>query len=446
MTPSSTRTPAPRNKSRRSAGRPAASRPLTALTALTVLATGAAVTVVPAQAQVPDVAGQVGEYLPATVPPVQHAGAPVPQPLAPSDYGWYVSDISSYGNGTYYSVVSSFEDLRANHPEVMAESLDTVVGVNNSADAATVARAQVDAAADDGDLLTALSDGFGEELGSALRTALAENRLPKTRALMDSGYLSRAGGLASSTLIEKEIFGYDRPFEVAPERITKHTGGGNEDLYALGGSKAFPSGHTNQASWTTTLLAVLLPELAPQLLARGAEAGYNRMVMGVHYPLDVIGGRMTGQAAAGDRWNDPRMREVLTGAGEELRAELEWRTGRPLAEAVAQDTAYRTTDDAVAEFTERMTQGMGRVGEQDAALTVPQGAPELLVNAFPDLSWGQRARVLAATALPAGFPLDDQSANGREVGSWQRINLAAAFAADVRVDADGGMSVNGAAA
>ncbi|MGP9724133.1 acid phosphatase [Corynebacterium sp. AOP40-9SA-29] len=410
-----------------------------------VLAAGAAITAVPAQAQVPDVAGQVGEYLPATVPPVQHAGAPVPQPLSPSDYGWYVSDISSYGKGTYYSVVSSFEDLRANHPEVMAESLDTVVEVNNTADAATVARAQVDAAADDGDLLTALSDGFGEELGAALRTALAENRLPKTRALMDSGYLSRAGGLASSTLIEKEIFGYERPFEAAPERITKHTGGGNEDLYELG-SKSFPSGHTNQASWTTTLLAVLLPELAPQLLARGAEAGYNRMVMGVHYPLDVIGGRMTGQAAAGDRWNDPRMREVLTGAGEELRAELEWRTGRPLAEAVAQDTAYRTTDVAVVEFTERMTEGMDRVGEQDASLTVPQGAPELLVNAFPELSWGQRAQVLAATALPAGFPLDDQSANGREVGSWQRINLAAAFAADVRVDADGGLIVNGAAA
>ncbi len=414
---------------------------MTVTTLAAVVAAGGMVA--PAQAEAVGTAGAVGEYLPATLPPVQHAGAPVPEPLAPADYGWYVSDISSYGGGIYYDVVSSFDDLRSNHPEVMQDSLDTVVKVNNSVGPETVRRAQVDAAADDGDLLSALSDAFGEDLGQALRTSLQENRLPKTRALMDSGYLSRAGGLASSTLIEKEIFNYDRPFVVAPDRIVRHTGGGNEDLYDLGGSAAFPSGHTNQANWTTTLLAVLLPELAPQLLARGAEAGYNRMVMGVHYPLDVIGGRMTGQAAAADRWNDPRMREVLVQAGRELRAELEWRTGMSLADAVAGDAPYRSTDAAVAEFTDRMSHGLGRVGSSDAALTVPRGAPELLVNAFPGLSWGQRARVLAATALPAGFPLDDQSATGREVGSWQRINLAAAFAADVRVGRDGTMTVDG---
>jgi hypothetical protein len=404
------------------------------------------VSAVPANAQpvVPAALTEaVGEYLPATMPAVQHPGAPVPEPLSPSDYGWYVSDLSSYDGGIYYDVVSSFSDLRDRHPEVMKDSLDTVVEVNNSAGPETVRRAQVDAAADDGNLLTALSDAFGSTLGEALRTSLQEHRLPKTRALMDSGYLSRAGGLASSTLIEKEIFNYDRPFVVAPDRITKHTGGGNEGLYDLGGSAAFPSGHTNQASWTTTLLAVLLPELAPQLLARGAEAGYNRMVMGVHYPLDVIGGRMTGQAAAADRWNDPKMRRVLTEAGQELRAELEWRTGMPLSEAVATDTPYRPTGVAVDEFTSRMTHGLRRLGDPDAPLTVPQGAPELLATVFPELDWGQRARVLAATALPAGYPLDDQSSKGREVGSWQRINLAAAFAADVRVGPDGAMTVDG---
>lgn len=392
------------------------------------------------QAQPPEI---VGEYLPATKPPVQHHGAPVPQAFGPEEYNWYASDLSSYNGGIYYDVVSGFEGLRDNHPEVMAKNLDTVVDVNNNADQDTVSRAQVDAAADDADLLTALSDAFGETLGEHLRTALDENRLPKTRMLLDSGYLSRAGGLANSTLAEKEIFGYDRPFEVAPERIEKHTGGGNDDLYELGGSKAFPSGHTNQATWTTTLLAVLIPELAPQLLARGSEAGYNRLVMGVHYPLDVIGGRMTGQAAAGDRWNDPSMRDVLKQAGQEIRKELEWRTGKPLSEAIAEDSSYRSTEDAVEEYTERMTYDFDQVGDPDARLTVPQGAPELLATAHPELSWGQRAQVLAATALPAGYPLDDQTAAGREAGNWQRINLAAAFAADVEVGEDGALRVNG---
>ncbi len=420
--------------------------PLIAVSPVLTVALVAGTVTVPAHAQAAGSSAlteAVGEYLPATLPAVQHRGAPVPEPLSLSDYGWYISDLSSYDGGIYYDVVSSFSDLRDNHPEVMKDSLDTVVDVNNSADPETVRRAQVDAAADDGNLLTALSDAFGSTLGEALRTSLQEHRLPKTRALMDSGYLSRAGGLASSTLIEKEIFNYDRPFVVAPDRITKHTDGGNEGLYDLGGSAAFPSGHTNQASWTTTLLAVLLPEMAPQLLARGAEAGYNRMVMGVHYPLDVVGGRMTGQAAAADRWNDPKMRTVLTQAGQELRAELEWRTGMPLAEAVATDTPYHSTGVAVGEYTSRMTHGLRRVGDPEAPLTVPQGAPELLVTAFPDLSWGQRARVLAATALPAGYPLDDQSPKGRAVGSWQRMNLAAAFAADVEVGQGAALMVNG---
>jgi hypothetical protein len=408
--------------------------------ALTV-ALAAGVPITPAGAD--PVSDMVGESLPATLPPVHHDGAPVPRPLSPADYGWYTSDLSSYNGGIYYDVVRSFNDLRAHHPEVMRENLDTVVEVNNNADPETVRRAQVDAAADEGGLLTALSDGFGSTLGGELRTALRENRLPVTRALMDSGYLSRAGGLASSTLIEKQMFNYERPFLVAPERITKHTGGGNGELYDLENSPSFPSGHTNQAAWTTTLLAVLLPELAPQLLARGAEAGYNRMVMGVHYPLDVVGGRMTGQAAAADRWNDPRMRDVLRRAGEELRAELEWRTGTSLEEAVAADTPYRTTAAAVEEYTLRMTHGLGKVGDADAPFTVPQGAPELLVTAHPQLDWGQRARVLAATALPAGYPLDDQSQSGREAGGWQRVNLAAAFAADVEVGQGGAMTVNG---
>ena len=419
-----------------------ASQTTRVLTLALVPALGLGLVAPPAQAQIEPPA-VVGEYLPATKTPVQHEGAPVPRPFGVEEYGWYISDISSYTGGVYYDVVAGFNDLRENHPDVMAESLDIVVDVNNNSDATTIARAQVDAAADDADLLTALSDAFGENLGGHLRTTLAENRLPKTRMLLDSGYLSRAGGLASSTLVEKEIFGYARPFEVAPDRITKHTDGGDDDFYELGGTKAFPSGHTNQASWTTTLLAVLLPELAPQLLARGAEAGYNRMVMGVHYPLDVIGGRMTGQAAAGDRWNDPQMRGVLKQAGEEIRKELEWRTGKPLAEAVAEDSAYRSTEAAVAEYTERMTHGFDPVGDTDARLTVPQAAPALLSTAFPELSWDQRARVLAATALPSGYPLDDQTTRGRDAGNWQRINLAAAFAAEVSVGADGALTVNG---
>ncbi|WP_417288449.1 acid phosphatase [Corynebacterium variabile] len=428
----------------------ATTRPLTASTLVLVAAlTAAAVTAPPAAAvpatptapTAPALPGQVTElqeqYLPATLPAVQHPGAPVPRPFAPDAYLGYISDVSSHPGGIYYSVVDGFTDLRDNHPDTIAANLDTVVAINNTASPERIATAQADARVDDGDMLDNFADAFGSVLAPHLRQAIAENRLPKTRALLDSGYLTRALGLAGSTLVEKEIFDNPRPFEVAPERIIHHNDTGDENYYELGGSASFPSGHTNQAVLVTTLLATIVPELAPQLLARGSDAGESRVVMGVHYPLDVIGGRMTGIAAAADRWNDPKMRDALTQAGNELRKELEWRTGEPLARTIAAQATYRTDADAARTYADQGTYGLARV-YGDAPMVVPQAAPDLLINRFPGLSYAQRAAVIRATALPAGSPLDDQGPDG----SWQRINLAAASSAQVSEDG-GVLTVNG---
>ena len=382
----------------------------------------------------PAVAGS--EALPGFPTPVQHKGAPVPRPFGPEYLGGYISDVSSYPYGIYLDVVKGFEGVRAKHPEVMKQNLETTVRINNGAadKPDVIKRAQMDAAADQAGVLNAVADSLGAELGGHFRAALRENRLPKTIFLLGNGYLARAGGLASSTLFEKEYFGYQRPFVVAPQRIKKYQSG-PRNFY--GKSKAFPSGHTNQATWVTTLLALQLPELAPQILARGSESGYNRLVMGVHYPLDVIGGRMTGTAAAADRWNDPKMRSAVKQAAAELRAELEWRAGRPLSDAIAKDEAYRSTDQAVQEYTDRMTYGFKQIQRKDAPMVVPKAALDLLLAKFPKLSYTQRASILRQTAIPAGYPLDDQS----QKGSWQRLNLAAAMAANVRVGANGEVTV-----
>ncbi len=368
---------------------------------------------------------------------VDENGAPVPQPF-PADLvaRAFKSDASDEG-GFYHSVVDPFRDLQQNHPEVMDENLEIVVRINNAAkdDRAAQLLALQD---DHDDPLVNLSAGFGENLGAHFRAAVEEGRLPKMTALM-SGNLARAGGVASSSFAEKYTYNYDRPFVVAPDRIERYyrDNPGDDDPYSQ--TPSYPSGHTNKAAWTATLMAMMLPEVAPQIQARSSEAGQSRLVMGVHYPLDVVGGRMMGNQAAADRWADAEFRPLIQAAAAEVRAELEWRCGATLAECVANDTPYLPDDAAVAQYTERMSYGFERVGEAGAPVSVPKGYAGLLATTHPDLTDEQRVKVLEATAIDSGYPLD--RTDGR--GSHMRMNMAAAMAADVTVNADGSLTVNG---
>lgn len=371
--------------------------------------------------------------------PALHSGAPTPRPFTPDYLVGFPSDVSSYQYGVYWEVVRLYSDVRKN-PTLMSADLDKAVAINNAAahDATLIARAQRDAAADTDGVMSAVSEAMGPVLGQAFRDALAEHRLPKTEYLLGNGYLARAGGLASSTFAEKYYFKAPRPFQQAPDRIIRYNDGVKN--YYLD-SPAFPSGHTNQAVWVTTLLATMLPEVGPQLALRGAEAGNHRVVLGVHSPLDVIGGRMTGLAAAADRLNDPRMRDALNQAEAEIRAEIQWRTGKDIATLVAEQdaagTSYATSSQAAARYAMFADYDLPTVYHADAPMIVPKAAPVLLEAAHPNLTYAQRAELLRQTATKPGTPLDWQGSTG----SWQRINLVRALGAQVSVDADGNVHV-----
>ncbi|MFZ2510397.1 MAG: phosphatase PAP2 family protein, partial [Gordonia sp. (in: high G+C Gram-positive bacteria)] len=200
----------------------------------------------------------------------------------------YPSDVSSHG-GIYYDIVDGFNDLRDHHPAVLKQNLQTVIDINQAAknEPAVVNRALAD---EHDDLLETMSDALGTRVGAQFRAALTAGRLPKTEQLL-AGTLARGGGVASSTFPEKLVFNYPRPFVVAPNKITQFHRPGESGPYQNDPlSTSFPSGHTNQATWKAMLWALMLPEFGQPLLARAQEVGYHRMVMGVHYPLDVIGG------------------------------------------------------------------------------------------------------------------------------------------------------------
>jgi LPXTG-motif cell wall-anchored protein len=222
-----------------------------------------------------------------------------------------------------------------------------------------------------------------------------------------------------------------------------------------GGS--YPSGHTRAAFSADLTLGLFLPEIAPELAARASEGGLHRVVVAAHYPLDVIGGRLVGEAAIAARWSDAEYRTaVLEPARAELRGYLEAQCGDTIANCYAKGQPYTSdpfgglampggtaqivTDraSAVNVYTERLTYGFATSGQTGLPASVPTGAENLLLTVFPTLSAAQRTSVLAQTEIASGYPLDESDT---AAGSWQRLNLAAAMSATVKKNLDGTVTV-----
>ncbi|MGW4908950.1 glycoside hydrolase domain-containing protein [Streptomyces sp. NPDC004270] len=318
-----------------------------------------------------------------------------------------------------------------------AENDQIAVRINNAATQKEVDRAEVDAT---NSATVTLADGLGSRLGQIYRDALSGGELPKTSALF-----SRITQGLDEVDAAKNHYGYLRPY------VRLGFVGDGGDVYesqdgsysSLATSGSYPSGHTYGGYEAGTVLATLLPELAPSILARTSEYGNNRIVLGFHYPLDVMGGRITGQATVAHRWADPDFANLLMQAHTEIEnvllAQCETEGyGETLAACAGDPYGSLSTTQDVDLYTQRLTYGFSQVGKAGQALRTPSDAAALLITAFPDLTTAQRTQVLEQTATDSGYPLD-LTVDGE--ASWQRINLAAAMAAHVVVGADGSVTV-----
>lgn len=320
---------------------------------------------------------------------------------------------SKVAPNSYIDQLAAFSGLPKS---VLDANLDTAVAINR---AATPAEQRYAINDNYGILDDSVFNALGSRLTPAFRAAEKAGELPKTTALL-VGKRALINSYVDTSAAKKH-FQYRRPFEVAPDRITRY-GDGRADLYdSVRGSGSYPSGHTAWGYAEAIVIATLLPELGPQLLARGADYGRHRVVLGVHYPLDVIGGRILAQAAVSDALADPRFADLVAGARTELRAVLSARAGAGIAEVVACQQNYVETGAGAAAYRRDLSWGLPRVGG-DAPVQVPAGAVRLLRAAHPGLTDDQLRERIARTAGPAGYPLDVP-------GGWQRIDLLSAWIA-----------------
>ena len=251
-----------------------------------------------------------------------------------------------------------------------------------------------------------------------------------------------------------DAFGNPRPFQTEPSLLPiagpDYFGAPSDNAAYLRGpaqdlrdSPAFPSGHTTYGTMESTLLAILVPDRYEQMIARGAEYGHSRILLGAHYPMDLIAGRALAlHDVAHLLANDPayagqfrRGTATITdypaavqAARDELAAALGTGCGNTVTVCAKDDTGRFADGAAVDAFmANTLTYGLPTVypAITDRTEDVGTVAPEagyLLTAAFPYLSLAQANAVLTETEGPGGGFLD----NGSAFGVYSRLNLYAA--------------------
>lgn len=336
---------------------------------------------------------------------------------------------------------SDFNNLQKNHKDVLKANLDVAVSINNNASSARKKQAIAEATEDMG---VTSAEALGKKMSAYYLEARKNKQIPKTMELIEQSKLGVQVEGASSDKAKQE-FAYPRPFRTAPDRIKKVS---TSSVYNVG-KYSFPSGHSRLAYLEGMTLATFLPELAPQILARSADAGQSRVVLGVHYPLDVIAGRTVGTRMVAARWSDPSFRVKLEAAKKELRTVLEKKCGAIIAVCVSSDTEFKSDAAAVSESRSLLTYGLPKSGRSGVKLKAPEGSENLLLTTFPNLTDEQRRQVIELTSIDSGYPLDLSGATTvsskvktSDIG-WTRIDLATAMNSNPVVNSEGNVVIDG---
>ena len=199
-------------------------------------------------------------------------------------------------------------------------------------------------------------------------------------------------------------------------------------------SGSFPSAHSVGSNVAALTYAVMMPEAYQDLMLSSQAFGLSRNFFGVHYPTDIIGGRIAAYyTMAQVLANNPsfvsgNFPALLQSTAATLRGAIAGGVPTPYAGCITDVAACiaNGTFPTAAQFTAAnqsyaalTNYGLPTTGPTNLAPVVPANAGLLIASRFPYLTPGQWNDVLASTELPSGAPLDNGS-------GWARLNLYAA--------------------
>lgn len=237
---------------------------------------------------------------------------------------------------------------------------------------------------------------------------------------------------------EKEVLLISgRDYSNRPATSEQYQHGPAQDLTQ---SPSYPSGHTTYGYTGALLLGLLVPERYPEMVARGAEYGSSRILVGAHYAMDVLGGRtlalydmahlLANDPAYMNR-TSPRSEPIRDFRARVLSAQssivptLEANCGATIAACAREDTGRFNDGEANRSYyasTQTYTLPVVFPATANTSEDVGRVAPEagyLLTVAYPALSLQEADSILTATEGPGGGFLDDGSA----FGIYSRLNL-----------------------
>lgn len=218
----------------------------------------------------------------------------------------------------------------------------------------------------------------------------------------------------------------------APSANALYLDGPTADLRT---NPSFPSGHTTFGYTEGVLLGILMPQHYPQMVARAAEYGNDRIIIGAHYAMDVIAGRTIALYVLAHLLADDRNFRATKAARAELQNALDAACRQPAATCSVDTGRFKDAAKNEALYESTQTYGLPVVYAADAKQSddVFTRAPEagyLLMAAFPKLtSLAQADKILTATEGPGGGFLAD----GGEFGLYSRIDLYRAVVAASRM-------------